>query len=110
MNECIILVAIGIVAFLPAVFIVLHVRHKREIEQKDRGIIRQMHEQDFLKKELEHAQVKNDTLEQLLNKMLEVYPAARPTADRRGKQGKCGRDAINRVSTNTNNNTRNNNS
>jgi len=91
MNECIILVVIGIVAVLPAVFIVLHVRHKREIEQKDRGIIRQLHEQDCLAKELEHAQVKNETLEQLLKNMLEVShkPAVRPSAGvLRGKTGK----------------------
>jgi predicted Holliday junction resolvase-like endonuclease len=91
MSEYIILVVIGIVAVLPAVFTVLHVRHKREIERKNRGLIRQLHEQDCLAKELEHAQVKNETLEQLLKNMLEVShkPAVRPATDvRRGKQGR----------------------
>jgi hypothetical protein len=87
MKECIILVVIGI-AIISAVFSVLHLRYRRVIEQKDRGIIRQIREQDCLAKELEHARVKNDTLEQLLNKMLEVYPTVRPATDRRGKQGK----------------------
>jgi hypothetical protein len=88
MKECIILVAIGIIATMLVVFSVLHLRYRRVIEQKDRGIIRQIREQDYLVKELEHAQAKNETLEQLLNKMLEVSPAARAATDRQAKQGK----------------------
>jgi hypothetical protein len=88
MKECIILVALGIIAIISAVFSVLHFRYRREIEQKDKGIVRQIREQDCLAKELEHAQVKNETLEQLLKNMLEVYSTARPATDRRGKQGK----------------------
>jgi glutamate racemase len=88
MNECIILVALGIIAVISAVFTVLHFRYRRVIEQKDRGILQQIREQDYLVKELERAQVKNETLEQVLKNILEVYPTARPAADRRGRQGK----------------------
>jgi predicted Holliday junction resolvase-like endonuclease len=94
MNEYIILVVIGMVAVISAVFTVLYFHYRREIEQKDRGLIRQLREQDCLAKELEHAQVKNETLEQLLNKMLDVShnPVGRPVADvRRGKTGKAGK-------------------
>jgi hypothetical protein len=70
MNECIIIVSIGTVAILLAVFATLHFRYRQMIEQKDRGIMRQIREQDCLAKELERTKIENETLERLKKSML----------------------------------------
>jgi hypothetical protein len=61
------------VALPTTVFTVLHVLYRRKIEQKDRGIMQQIREQNMLAKELERSKVENQTLERLLNNMLENF-------------------------------------
>ncbi|MDR3266678.1 MAG: hypothetical protein LBT24_03810 [Tannerella sp.] len=84
MKECIIiLVAIGAVVLLSAVFAALHFYYRRVIEQKDCGIVRQIREQDRLAKELERNRIEKETLERLLQSMLQGISQPSATIDKR---------------------------
>jgi signal transduction histidine kinase len=66
----VIIVAVGMVMFLSVAATAICFRYQRAIERKDRGIMRQIREQDCLAKELERTRIENETLDRLLKGML----------------------------------------
>jgi len=60
------LLLIGVAANI-VVILIIRLRHKRIVEQKNRNIVRQIHEQESLKRKLERTCFEKEVLEKCLN-------------------------------------------
>ena len=70
MDVIIISVIVGFGVLLSAavvLVVVLHIRYKRMVEEKNRDIVRQIRERDRLERELEHASIELETIEKCRN-------------------------------------------
>ena len=70
MNNWIIFIAIGSILVLILVIALLRIHYRKLIKEKERGIIRQIREQDRLAKELEYIRTEKKVMEKLLESKL----------------------------------------
>ena len=57
-----IFILLAALILIPAAFIVLHVRHKKEIRKKNSGIFKHLDNEQHLKEELKRAKIEKETL------------------------------------------------
>jgi hypothetical protein len=76
MDEYVILVISGIVMILIVAIVIMRICYHRIIDEKNRGTLRLIREQDSLKKELEYARVEKDEAERLLLSKLDASATA----------------------------------
>ncbi|MCL2511221.1 MAG: hypothetical protein FWF09_04140 [Bacteroidales bacterium] len=72
MDNYIILIISGTIFLIAGGIIALRIHYRNIIKEKERGIVHHIHEQDRLKKEMEHINVEKKVMEKIVEKKFDT--------------------------------------